>query len=162
MKKFAPIMIILLLALGVRIAAVYEMQKFPVFSHPQLDEMEYYNWGKDIADGHTLWTYIPIHSPGYAYYLALNIKLFDNPYFSARLMQSFISTISVFFIFLLGRRFFNELTGIISAALAALFWPFVYFQARLLPGDLNIFFLLLALLIILWTDKRAKLSCVRK
>jgi len=153
MKKYGPILIILLLALLIRIAADFEFRKFPVFDHPQLDEMEYDSWAADIARGHVLWEYIPIHSPAYAFFLFSSGKLFPPPYLSARLFQAIISTLSVLLIYLLTWKIFDDRSALFSAALSGFFWPMVYFQARLLPPTLNIFFILLSLLLALGAQK---------
>jgi len=145
MKK-SVLLLVLAAALGVRLAAVFEFRKFPVFDHPQLDEMEYAGWASSIASGKLLWSYIPIHSPGYAFFLAASEKLFGAPFLPARILQSVLSAFTVFLVFALARRLLDERSAMISAALAALFWPLVYFQARLLPPTLNVLFLLLSLL----------------
>jgi len=143
----------LTLALGLRVAAVFEMKQLPVFNHPQLDELEYDNWAREIASGQILWAYIPIHSPGYAFFLAGCGRIFHNPYLSSRLFQSLIATLNVLLIFLIARKLFDEQAGLISAGLAAFYWPMVYFQTRMLPPTFHIFFLLLCLLLALGYDR---------
>lgn len=149
MKKFPWLAVILVLALGLRIAAVLEMRHLPIFNHPQLDELEYDNWAREIASGQVLWAYIPIHSPGYAFFLAGCGRIFHQPYLSSRLLQSLIASLNVLLIFLIARKLFDRQAGLISAALAAFYWPMVYFQTRMLPPTLQIFFLLLCLLLAL-------------
>jgi Tfp pilus assembly protein PilF len=153
-KSIRILLLILLAALSIRIVSVLEMRKFPVYYHPQLDEMEYEGWGLQIASGQLLWHYIPIHSPGYAFFMAFNDKLSPYALTTSRLMQSFISAFTVLLIFILARKLFDERSALISAGLAALFWPMVYFQARLLPPTFHICFMLLGLLAALSVDKR--------
>jgi len=154
MRKATLILVILTLALLIRLSAVLEFRKFPVFEHPQLDEMEYDEWGQEIADGIILRTYVPLHSPGYAFFLAFCHQFLPAPYLSSRLLQAIISTINVLLIFLISEKIFGRRSGLISAFLASFFWPMVYFQTRLLPPTLNIFFLLLSILAALQPEKR--------
>jgi len=158
MKKAVPILIVIFIALSVRVAADIEFKKFPVFDHPQLDEMEYDGWANEIAGGKFLWSYIPIHSPGYAFFLAFCDRFLPRPYLAARLIQAAFSSLNVLLIFFLARGIFDERAALISAGLAAFFWPFVYFQARLLPGTLNLFFMLLSLAVLLSLEKRPVLA----
>lgn len=159
MKKTVSILLlILLVALSIRIGAVLEMRKFAVYYHPQLDEAEYDGWGLQIASGRLLWHYIPIHSPGYAYFLAFNDKLSPYTLTTARLMQSFISAFTVFLIFLIARKLFDERSALVSAGLAALFWPMVYFQTRIMPPTFQVCFMLLGLLAALSVDRRPTIS----
>ncbi len=155
MRKAAPLLIILALALLIRVAAVWEFKKFPVFEHPQLDEMEYDGWAKEISEGIILRTYVPLHSPGYPFFLAFSHKFLPQPYLAGRLLQSLISTLNVLLIFLIARKIFGRPAALLSALLAAWFWPMVYFQTRLLPPTLNIFFLLLSVLLILQQEKHS-------
>ncbi len=158
MRKARPILLILALSFLIRVAAVWELKKFPVFEHPQLDEMEYDEWAKEISDGIILRTYVPLHSPGYAFFLAFAHRFLPAPYLSSRLLQSLVSTVNVLLIFLVAGKIFGRGPALISAVLAAFFWPMVYFQARLLPPTLNIFFLLLSVTLALAQEKRPKLS----
>lgn len=153
MRKIIFLVLILSLGLILRISASFEMKNLPVFSHPQLDEMEYDNWAKDIARGNLLWDYIPIHSPAYAFFLSLGHRLTKNPYLFPRLLQALIDCGNVLLIFFLARRIFGRGPALMSALLTSFYFPMVYFSARLLPATINLFLILLGLLLGLMTQK---------
>gem|GEM_PF-1632571 len=160
MRKAIPLLIILALALSVRLASVWEFKKFPLFEHPQLDEMEYDDWAKEISRGIVLRTYVPLHSPGYPFFLALIYKFLPSPYISARIFQAFISTLTVLLVFLIARKIFDPSSALVSAFLASFFWTPVYFQTRLLPTTLQIFFILLSIWIFLRLEKKPIISAL--
>jgi len=83
--------------------------------------------------------------PLYTYLLALGIKITGSPDLF-RWAQVLLGAVNVILLGLLGSRVVSRGAGLIAAALAAGYAPFIFYDAELLRGPLAIFLHLLALL----------------
>jgi 4-amino-4-deoxy-L-arabinose transferase-like glycosyltransferase len=93
--------------------------------------------------------FTPAHTPTahwsflYPLYLAGVYAVFGPEPLAARLLQAIVGgALMCFLVYLIGRRIVNEVTGLIGAALAAIYGYFIYFNAALMTET---FFIVLVL-----------------
>lgn len=130
---------IALLALTLRVIALFALQETPYFHYLMMDERIYHDWARQIADG----TYAPRAAyefpPLPAYLIALIYRLLSpNPLYT-RLLNIVLGTFTCVLIGLTGRRLDRPVTGLSAALLAALYKPLVFYSVVPLKTALSVF-----------------------
>jgi tetratricopeptide (TPR) repeat protein len=93
--------------------------------------------------------------PLYPYILGLVKLAFPESFFYvSRSLQALVGALSCLLVYLIGRRAFNSVIGTMAAVAAALYGPFIYFDARLLPTSLATFLALAGLLLLMRAAER--------
>jgi len=131
------------LALGIRMIYLQQMRPLPFFDHPIVDAEYNDRWAEAISQGTDFQEGPYFRAPLYPYFLALIYLLFGHSYLAARWAQFLLGAGSVVLIFLLGKRTFGRIAGIISGALAAVTGTLIYFEGELLIPALFLFLNLL-------------------
>jgi len=137
-----PLLAILGLATGLRLL----IWLFIPHPHYIIDEAEYYQISSIVADGRGWMFYDDatwVRPPLYILLIAGIFKFFGPNLIIVRLVQIAISVASVYLLFWLGQRLYGRRTGLMTALLGALAWPFVVFPYLLLSETLFIFLFLL-------------------
>jgi 4-amino-4-deoxy-L-arabinose transferase-like glycosyltransferase len=130
------------------------------------DQISYHTLSLRLLDGHGLtfgefwWPATKAGSPtahwSYLYlgFLAALYKIFGaNPLIPRLLQAVAVGILQPYLVFLLGRRIFNNLVGLVSAALTAIYGYFIYYSAALMTESFYIVAILLSLyLAIMITD----------
>jgi 4-amino-4-deoxy-L-arabinose transferase-like glycosyltransferase len=82
------------------------------------------SWGDDFSYDHIAYQVVVNHSyentwfpPGYPLFLALIYSIFDRNFAVVRLIQGFLGVVTCFITYLLGKKTFNEKTGLLAAFL---------------------------------------------
>src|SRR5205823_7309734 len=83
-------------------------------------------------------------APVYPFFVAAMYALCGRAVFPIAVAQAVLDAASCVFIALIGRRWFGARAGLIAAALAAIYGPFIYFTGELLPTTLSLFVVLAA------------------
>ncbi len=91
------------------------------------------------------------HEPLYAYVLALTYTFFGDDVRPMLILQLLAGVVGNVLIYLVGRRYFGDLAGVIAAAMATLCGPLLYYEMVLLRESL----LVVAGLAILFLTQRA-------
>jgi tetratricopeptide (TPR) repeat protein len=129
---------VFLVALLLRLLAARELGGLPLFRTPQLDSREYLDWARVIASGDlTLPAALP-HGPGYAWFLAFLLRLFDGSLDAVRAVQSVVGALTCLFVFRIARRFFGASAGLAAGLIAAAYAPLIYIDVSLLGEGLLI------------------------
>ncbi len=81
------------------------------------------------------------HPPGYYYFLASVYAVAGHRYVAVRMVQAVLDTITCLLVYLLGKRLFGEATGLLAAALAAVYPPLIFYTGVLLTESLTTFLL---------------------
>ncbi len=108
--KLKPYTTVLFLALlGISLFRIYYITQGVIDLSP--DEAHYWEWSRRLD--------LSYYSKGpmIAYLIALGTAIFGDNVFGIRVMAVILSALSSVFIFFLGRRLFDEKTGLISAVL---------------------------------------------
>jgi len=102
---------------------------------------------------------LPIYSPGYGFFLALNKKFFgDNWILIAQIFQSFFSSISALFLFMVSSRFLNKNFSILTLIIMLFHPAILVASVSSMYESLAIFFL--SILIYLSITYRKKIALI--
>ena len=55
----------------VRVTVAHQLSRTALFRAPQLDQLEFLTWARQLASGDLLHPFPPTHGPGYPYFLAV-------------------------------------------------------------------------------------------
>ncbi|MCM8767770.1 MAG: glycosyltransferase family 39 protein [Candidatus Omnitrophica bacterium] len=149
---------ILLIGFFLRIAFILTLKNHFYFD----DEFEYYKIvqnflsGKGLIVANNLKSFRP---PLYPLVISI-LFLFKINLIGIRIFQSLISTFSVYFIYLIGKKIFDEKVGIVSAFISSFYPFFIFYNGFLLTETLFVFLTVLSIfyLIMTNTEKNGKFS----
>jgi len=148
------LILILLLAALVRAGHVAAIWNTPILDVPIIDSKFYHSWAASLAAEEAQPKQLFFMSPLYPYFLSVLYRIFGAHPRVAVVVQLLMGVFLVFLINRLGTRIFDEKVGLLTAALAALYRPFVYYESVLLSATLILCLNGLALLLILSPRKR--------
>jgi hypothetical protein len=140
--------LVVILSVGalVRGAYLHDLERDPMFLHPVLDAELHDYWARALVSGD--WRPPPnrhdpqipstpfFRPPGYPYVLSVIHRITGGTQIGARRAQFVLGLGTCLLAFFLGRRLRDLLAGTIAAALAATFWPMIYFEGELLDSSL--------------------------
>jgi tetratricopeptide (TPR) repeat protein len=135
---------IFLLAFGLRLVYLHQIQQSPLFDAPIMDAKYHDDWAQDILTGTEPAQDVFFRAPGYPYFLAGIYAIFGHSYFWARLIQFLLGSLSCVMIFVIARRISNRTVAGLAGILAATYGVFIYFEGELLIPSLMVFVELLA------------------
>jgi len=139
-------------ALAVRVLYLMSIRHAYCFSHLQTDALRYQQWAGLILDAPTPPRPPFEQSPGYPYLVAAVFALGGRTLMAVALVQAALDSLTCSLIAATGRHWFGARAGQVAGWLAALYGPFIYFSAQLLPVTPFIFLCLAAL----WTAQRRR------
>lgn len=125
---------VLSVALGVRLAYLYQAVDTPLFDVLLLDSEFYDRRARAIVAGDWLGDRPFFMNPFYPYFLAAIYALVGAEYGWVGLVQAVLGTSSCYLIYALGRRLWNAQIGLLAAGLAALYQPYVFYDGALLTA----------------------------
>ena len=152
MNKRFVIFFIFLLALSVRLAFIFDNPR-----DLESDEIEYNRLAMNLveargyinsADGAPT----SMRPPFYPVFLAGIYKLFGYSYFIAKIIQGFVGSLCVVFLYLLTERVFNRWVAILTGIFSSFYMSFVY-CVNLLYTETLFSFLLIFLIYLVYTAK---------
>jgi Tfp pilus assembly protein PilF len=136
---------VLALGLGLRVANLIDISDSPFFTRPVVDGRAYDRWALAIigraespqaeaaANG-------PFYQdPLYPYFLALIYTVFGHSYWAVYLSQLALALVFLLLIYDTARRLFDRRAGILAAALAALYKPFIFNESQIEKTALAVF-----------------------
>jgi tetratricopeptide (TPR) repeat protein len=146
--------IIFLLALGVRVLYIFQIDDSPLFNHPPVDGLTYLQHAAKLAAGNWLGSGEPPfwQPPLYPYLLGLHRVLFaDQIFYSLRFFQIIIGSLTCVLIWFVGRRLFRHapMVAAVAALAGALYGPLIFFDGEVLPATLATFLILAGLVLLL-------------
>ncbi len=145
---------IFLLALGVRILYIFQIDGSPLFNHPPVDGLTYLQHAAKLADGNWFGVGEPPfwQPPLYSYLLGLHRVLFaDEVFYSLRFFQIVIGSLTCVLIWFVGRRLFRHtpMIAAVAAMAGTLYGPLIFFDGEFLPATLATFLNLAGLVLLL-------------
>ncbi len=152
-RRTVPWMIFLL-ALGVRVFYIFQIDGSPLFNHPPVDGLTYLQHAAKLADGNWLGVGEPPfwQPPLYSYLLGLHRVLFaDEIFYSLRFFQIVIGSLTCVLIWFVGRRLFHHtpMIAAVAALAGTLYGPLIFFDGEVLPATLATFLNLAGLVLLL-------------
>ena len=132
-RDLLQIGVVLALAFALRMVFFYLNQRNnPVFANPIMDALYHDEWARDLLAGTYAADDVFFRGPLYPYLLAVFYKLSGSSIAFAVFMQHVIGTLTTGLVFLLAREYFSPRVSLVAGVMAALYWPFVYFEGDLL------------------------------
>jgi 4-amino-4-deoxy-L-arabinose transferase-like glycosyltransferase len=132
----------LVLAAGLRAAYLLEISNHPLFTSLTGDPAAYHARALGILGGARVPDYPFFHSsPLYPFFLALVYRVTAGGPEAVRIIQAAIGGVSVFLIFELARLTVGVRAALVTAFLAAIYAPFMFFESEILEITLVIAFL---------------------
>lgn len=163
-RSLLILLVILAVGLGLRLAYLGELQGEPDYSFPLVDGHYHDYWARAAASGDwspprfepdpQIATTPYFRPPGYPIFLAAVYRLLGDDYTTPRVVQMILGLVGVLLVFQLGRRVFNEKTGLVAAGLAAVYWAFIYYEGEFLEPSLSVLLILaVPLRLLAWRDR---------
>lgn len=152
------IFLIALVALAVRVAYIVEVGAHPLMTTTTGDPQVYDLRALEIASGAWAADDVFFHSsPVYPYILGIIYTLFGQSYAAVRVIQSLFGVGSCLLLWSIARRLFGDRQGLLAGLIAALYVPFIFFDAEILMITYVIFFALLSVWLLLRYQEQGKL-----
>lgn len=146
-KELSDIAIISAAALLPRIIFfLLSRQNNPLFYHPIMDSLYHHEWAEAIISGNFWGSEVFFRAPLYPYFLALLYKISGSSIAFAVFCQHLMGCATAVFVYYLAREYFSRNIALLSGLIAALYWPFIYFEGELLIVSL----ILLLDVVLLW------------
>jgi len=123
---------VLTLALGLRLAHWWAVRHQPFFAWLAMDSQEYDRWAREIAAGDWLGSQVFFQAPLYPYLLAVLYAVFGRSLDAVYLAQILLAVAGCYALYRAGREMAGEDVGIGAALLAAIYGPFLFYDAQLL------------------------------
>jgi 4-amino-4-deoxy-L-arabinose transferase-like glycosyltransferase len=130
---------VLLLALVLRIAALFSLKGSIYFDFPVIDESVYHQWASQIAAGTYKSSSVYEFSPLPAYIAAVIYKIFSPDILYIRIMNIILGVFSCLFVYLIGKELVNRNIGLVAALIACLYEPFIFYSIVPLKASLTVF-----------------------
>ena len=129
---------VLALGLGLRVANLADISNSPFFTQPVIDGQAYDKWAVTIVQGRSQAQ--PFYQdPLYPYFLALVYSVFGHSYWAVYLFQLALALVFLLLVYDTARRLFDWRAGIIAAAIAALYKPFIFYESQIEKTALAVF-----------------------
>ena len=125
---------ILIAALGVRLAYLYQAVDTPLFDVLLIDSEFYDRRARAIVAGDWLGDQPFFMNPFYSYFLAVIYSLLGAEYGWVGLVQAVLGTGSCYLIYALGRKLWSGQIGLLAAGMAAVYQPYIFYDGALLTA----------------------------
>jgi 4-amino-4-deoxy-L-arabinose transferase-like glycosyltransferase len=123
----------------------------PLVKVPIIDSEYYHYWAKALVSGAPGDSGVFFMSPLYPYVLSLFYRLFAAVPEVGLIFQFFLGLITIYLIYLIAKRLFSENVALLSAFIAAVYEPFIYYEGILLSAV--IILVLNGIILLLLLDK---------
>ncbi|MEE9543809.1 MAG: tetratricopeptide repeat protein [Thermodesulfobacteriota bacterium] len=145
---------IFLFAFIVRLIYIIEFKGTPFADCLTVDSLYYSDWAKRIAAGAILPANAFEMTPLYAYLLGLFYKIISTDLFLVRLFQIIVGSVSTVLVYSVTRDILeNRWWGLGAGFVAAIYGPFIFFDAMVMKPFLAVFFVLLMIVFLLRIDR---------
>jgi len=116
------------------------------------DASTYRLWATRLAAGLSFGDPAFQMGPLYPYFMAINLN-FGIDFYGMLFLQAFLGGVTAICIYFIARKlFFSDSAGLISGILTALFSPFIFYDGLILSESLQLTFISISLLLLLYTD----------
>ncbi|MDH4158447.1 MAG: glycosyltransferase family 39 protein, partial [candidate division Zixibacteria bacterium] len=131
-KKNKWPLIIGLAAVLVRLVYLLELDRWPEFAVPMVDEKWHWEWAQEIATKSFWGEGAYFRAPLYPYFLAALALVTGNSVFWAKLLQSLLCFGTAIFIYRLAERLFGRTTAVVSGLMYAFYGTLVFYETMFL------------------------------
>jgi 4-amino-4-deoxy-L-arabinose transferase-like glycosyltransferase len=127
------------LALSLRLLALWSLSTTPYFHGPIIDEALYHQWALQLVGGTYTSTAVYLFAPLPAYVMAAIYKILSPDIFYIRLLNIALGSGTCVMIAFLGRALANRVVGLLAGVAAALYAPFILYSIVPLKTALAVF-----------------------
>jgi 4-amino-4-deoxy-L-arabinose transferase-like glycosyltransferase len=128
---------ILLLAVLVRVLYFVQYLDSPLPKHLGVDHTYYLEWAREIAQGNWMGTAVFEQAPLYAYGLGAFFSVFGERTNLVLMLQLLIGAGGCILVYACGRRLFDTATATLAGVIAAVYGPFVFYEAAPMKSFLS-------------------------
>ncbi len=156
LKPSLPIVLIIILAAGIRIFYWIQFQSTDLGSILLIDAEGYHLKALKLLTNGWLGDSAFYQAPLYPYFLAIIYKIFGPQTLIIQGIQIVLSIGTVWLIYKIGETLFNRKVAILGAGLCAVYGPFIFYSVLILKVTLSLFFSCLFILTLLWACDSSK------
>ncbi len=138
-RDFLLALAVVLLALGLRLVYLSEIESIPFLRYPLIDAQSYDDWARRIAAGDWWGDAVFYQAPAYPYFLAVIYTIVGPDLGAAHVVQSVMGAISCGLMMLAARLFFDRASGLAAGLILALYAPAIFFDAVIQKAGLGLF-----------------------
>jgi tetratricopeptide (TPR) repeat protein len=131
--------LIFVAALVLRLLYILSIHHAYFFHQLQTEPLRYHQWARFILDGPAAPLPPFEQAPGYPYFVAAVYVLLGRSVTAVACVQAVLDAATCALLALIAWGWFGARAGLIAGGLAAVYGPFVYFAAQLLPSTLLVF-----------------------
>jgi tetratricopeptide (TPR) repeat protein len=142
------VLLIFIVALGVRLVHVWQLQGTPFFDTLLGDANGYDKWAQRLAAGDWIGSDVFYQAPLYPYFLGVVYAIVGRDLLIVRIIQAAIGSASCVLLGLAAARLFSKRVGTIAGLALALWAPAIFFDSLLQKSVLDMFFICLSLCLI--------------
>ena len=135
-----------------------QAQNNPLFDHPTMDALVHHEWAQRIASGEGMGDEPYFRAPLYYYSLGMLYRVCGPNVALARLAGCVLGAATCYLVARLGMILGGFGVGALAGIIAAVYWPFIYFDGELLTVGLEIFLDVGLLLVLTLAGRRASLA----
>jgi len=150
-KEAAIVVGIFLLAFWVRLMYLSESSANPSFEMPTVDSAIYDNTARSVANGKPMNDDFFWQPFFYPVFLSVIYSISNSSIICAKIIQVLLGSITCSLTYLLGKRVFNRITGIIAAIMTAFYGPLIFLDGELVANSLETLWYVVLILLILKT-----------
>jgi len=131
---------ILFVGFLLRLLFVIETQNSPFIQNLFSDSKIYNNYAVNIVQSNNwIGDKVFFMSPVYPYFLAVTYKIFGQSLYVVRLIQIFVSSLTILIAFLIGRKLFSKFAGYLSAGMFSVYSTLIFYSGIILSETLQVF-----------------------
>ncbi len=131
-------LLLLVVAFGVRLIYLNQIQSIPTFESPVMDEQYHLHLARQINSPSGLEGEPYYRAPLYPYFIATLYKIFKGSLYWPRLVQIVLGSFLPLLVLLLGLKLFDRRVAWWSAVVAVFYPTFIYYDAGLLITSLMV------------------------
>ncbi|MFC1525139.1 ArnT family glycosyltransferase, partial [Planctomycetota bacterium] len=155
-KQYWLLLVIFLIALGLRVGFVLTLEN--KFYFP--DSYQYDTVAQNIISGNGFMVSENLRAgrpPAYPLFLSISYLLFGKSLFVIRFIQALLSTLSCLVVYLIGKKVFDQRTGLIAAVITAIYPFFIFFSGLILTETIFILLLLVFIYLLINLEQRGNI-----
>jgi 4-amino-4-deoxy-L-arabinose transferase-like glycosyltransferase len=131
---------ILFVGFLLRLLFVVETQNSPFIQNLFSDSKIYNSYALNIIQSNNwIGDKVFFMSPVYPYFLAVTYKIFGQSLYVVRLIQVFVSSLTILVAYLIGRKLFSKFAGYLSAAIFSVYSTLIFYSGIILSETLQVF-----------------------
>ncbi len=143
-------------ALCIRLLYISQLKNTPIFSGLALDSTIYHNLGIMIANGHYTARDLIYFNPLYPFFIGFIYSLSGESQTSVLVAQAVLDALSCFLVYHIGLKTFNRRVALIASGVYTFYGIAIFYTGLLLAPSVVVFFSLLMVAFLLWSEERSK------